>query len=344
MQYDANEAAEFFAATAAGNTRVARTVAKLVQVMKEAVIQANVKSLSGKNATAARALFAVALKQGVTLPAGVSEEDAQKISDETKRLDGRALKSVSVILRGSSLFAWHDSYVTVVNATHVKGCKTAGDLLDKLDTQGDGAMIQFDITAPEGKILAPLMHARAPSRTIGNMAYVYVSPNSKVTLASSGGKPAVNKPSAKPSVKDVKPAVNTGKPAANIKPSTISEPTSVDVSDAIKKAVLDSVKRLRSMADDYPDKFAVTGETLCAKKDDNTDVKLLLAAVALQTNAAGFLMVLKKRCGVQRYSRLEKFIAALSAAKVTGMRTYQRRTTPDINFIVIVDKGFKVTF
>jgi hypothetical protein len=131
--------AEFFSATAAGNTRVATTVKKLVDVFKPkkgkepiSVIRASVASLKGEKAAYARALFVVAVAQGATLPASVSEEDAQKIADERKRIDGRSVKSLSVVIRGTQLYAWHNSYVPVVSEDTLRGCKTVADLLAKL--------------------------------------------------------------------------------------------------------------------------------------------------------------------------------------------------------------------
>ena len=332
------DASDFYAATAAGNTRVASTVAKIAKALKNGIITANVKSLSGKNAAAARALFCIALKQGATLPSSVSESDAQKINDEMQRLDGRALRSLSVVLKGSTLCAWHNSHAVLVDMEKIDGATTAKELSANLGL-GDGDMITFDITAPEGEVLAPLMHNRAPSRVIGNMAFVYVAPNSTVVLAKpKKSKPAANKPAAN------KPAA--GKPAANRKPvverESDAEPT-VEISATIRKAIDAAVKKMRSHVDEYPGKLAVTGEGLCGKKDETTDVRMLVAAIALQKNPKGFMMVLKKRCGAQAYARLEKFVAAIGQADMTGVFVDQRRTSPDIRLSILLNKGFKIT-
>ena len=332
------DASDFYAATAAGNTRVASTVAKIAKALKNGIITANVKSLSGKNAAAARALFCIALKQGATLPSSVSESDAQKINDEMQRLDGRALRSLSVVLKGSTLCAWHNSHAVLVDMEKIDGATTAKELSANLGL-GDGDMITFDITATEGEVLAPLMHNRAPSRVIGNMAFVYVAPNSTVVLAKpKKSKPAANKPAAN------KPAA--GKPAANRKPvverESDAEPT-VEISATIRKAIDAAVKKMRSHVDEYPGKLAVTGEGLCGKKDETTDVRMLVAAIALQKNPKGFMMVLKKRCGAQAYARLEKFVAAIGQADMTGVFAGQRRTSPDIRLSILLNKGFKIT-
>lgn len=332
------DASDFYAATAAGNTRVASTVAKIAKALKNGIITANVKSLSGKNAAAARALFCIALKQGATLPSSVSESDAQKINDEMQRLDGRALRSLSVVLKGSTLCAWHNSHAVLVDMEKIDGATTAKELSANLGL-GDGDMITFDITATEGEVLAPLMHNRAPSRVIGNMAFVYVAPNSTVVLAKpKKSKPAANKPAAN------KPAA--GKPAANRKPvverESAAEPT-VEISATIRKAIDAAVKKMRSHVDEYPGKLAVTGEGLCGKKDETTDVRMLVAAIALQKNPKGFMMVLKKRCGAQAYARLEKFVAAIGQADMTGVFVDQRRTSPDIRLSILLNKGFKIT-
>lgn len=337
------DASDFYAATAAGNTRVASTVAKIAKALKNGIITANVKSLSGKNAAAARALFCIALKQGATLPSSVSESDAQKINDEMQRLDGRALRSLSVVLKGSTLCAWHNSHAVLVDMEKIDGATTAKELSANLGL-GDGDMITFDITATEGEVLAPLMHNRAPSRVIGNMAFVYVAPNSTVVLAKpKKSKPAANKPAAN------KPATNkpaAGKPAANRKPvverESDAEPT-VEISATIRKAIDAAVKKMRSHVDEYPGKLAVTGEGLCGKKDETTDVRMLVAAIALQKNPKGFMMVLKKRCGAQAYARLEKFVAAIGQADMTGVFVDQRRTSPDIRLSILLNKGFKIT-
>lgn len=337
------DASDFYAATAAGNTRVASTVAKIAKALKNGIITANVKSLSGKNAAAARALFCIALKQGATLPSSVSESDAQKINDEMQRLDGRALRSLSVVLKGSTLCAWHNSHAVLVDMEKIDGATTAKELSANLGL-GDGDMITFDITAPEGEVLAPLMHNRAPSRVIGNMAFVYVAPNSTVVLAKpKKSKPAANKPAAN------KPATNkpaAEKPAANRKPvverESDAEPT-VEISATIRKAIDAAVKKMRSHVDEYPGKLAVTGEGLCGKKDETTDVRMLVAAIALQKNPKGFMMVLKKRCGAQAYARLEKFVAAIGQADMTGVFVDQRRTSPDIRLSILLNKGFKIT-
>lgn len=337
------DASDFYAATAAGNTRVASTVAKIAKALKNGIITANVKSLSGKNAAAARALFCIALKQGATLPSSVSESDAQKINDEMQRLDGRALRSLSVVLKGSTLCAWHNSHAVLVDMEKIDGATTAKELSANLGL-GDGDMITFDITAPEGEVLAPLMHNRAPSRVIGNMAFVYVAPNSTVVLAKpKKSKPAANKPAAnKPAAG--KPAAV--KPAANRKPvverESDAEPT-VEISATIRKAIDAAVKKMRSHVDEYPGKLAVTGEGLCGKKDETTDVRMLVAAIALQKNPKGFMLVLKKRCGAQAYARLEKFVAAIGQADMTGVFVDQRRTSPDIRLSILLNKGFKIT-
>lgn len=342
------DASDFYAATAAGNTRVASTVAKIAKALKNGIITANVKSLSGKNAAAARALFCIALKQGATLPSSVSESDAQKINDEMQRLDGRALRSLSVVLKGSTLCAWHNSHAVLVDMEKIDGATTAKELSANLGL-GDGDMITFDITAPEGEVLAPLMHNRAPSRVIGNMAFVYVAPNSTVALAKpKKSKPAANKPAAnKPATN--KPAAGKPaavKPAANRKPvverESAAEPT-VEISATIRKAIDAAVKKMRSHVDEYPGKLAVTGEGLCGKKDETTDVRMLVAAIALQKNPKGFMMVLKKRCGAQAYARLEKFVAAIGQADMTGVFAGQRRTSPDIRLSILLNKGFKIT-
>lgn len=337
------DASDFYAATAAGNTRVASTVAKIAKALKNGIITANVKSLSGKNAAAARALFCIALKQGATLPSSVSESDAQKINDEMQRLDGRALRSLSVVLKGSTLCAWHNSHAVLVDMEKIDGATTAKELSANLGL-GDGDMITFDITAPEGEVLAPLMHNRAPSRVIGNMAFVYVAPNSTVVLAKpKKSKPAANKPAAnKPAAG--KPAAV--KPAANRKPvverESDAEPT-VEISATIRKAIDAAVKKMRSHVDEYPGKLAVTGEGLCGKKDETTDVRMLVAAIALQKNPKGFMMVLKKRCGAQAYARLEKFVAAIGQADMTGVFVDRRLTSPDIRLSILLNKGFKIT-
>lgn len=337
------DASDFYAATAAGNTRVASTVAKIAKALKNGIITANVKSLSGKNAAAARALFCIALKQGATLPSSVSESDAQKINDEMQRLDGRALRSLSVVLKGSTLCAWHNSHAVLVDMEKIDGATTAKELSANLGL-GDGDMITFDITAPEGEVLAPLMHNRAPSRVIGNMAFVYVAPNSTVVLAKpKKSKPAANKPATnKPAAG--KPAAV--KPAANRKPvverESDAEPT-VEISATIRKAIDAAVKKMRSHVDEYPGKLAVTGEGLCGKKDETTDVRMLVAAIALQKNPKGFMMVLKKRCGAQAYARLEKFVAAIGQADMTGVFVDRRLTSPDIRLSILLNKGFKIT-
>lgn len=327
------DASDFYAATAAGNTRVASTVAKIAKALKNGIITANVKSLSGKNAAAARALFCIALKQGATLPSSVSESDAQKINDEMQRLDGRALRSLSVVLKGSTLCAWHNSHAVLVDMEKIDGATTAKELSANLGL-GDGDMITFDITATEGEVLAPLMHNRAPSRVIGNMAFVYVAPNSTVVLAKpKKSKPAAGKPAA------VKPAANR-KPV--VERESAAEPT-VEISATIRKAIDAAVKKMRSHVDEYPGKLAVTGEGLCGKKDETTDVRMLVAAIALQKNPKGFMMVLKKRCGAQAYARLEKFVAAIGQADMTGVFAGQRRTSPDIRLSILLNKGFKIT-
>ena len=327
------DASDFYAATAAGNTRVASTVAKIAKALKNGIITANVKSLSGKNAAAARALFCIALKQGATLPSSVSESDAQKINDEMQRLDGRALRSLSVVLKGSTLCAWHNSHAVLVDMEKIDGATTAKELSANLGL-GDGDMITFDITAPEGEVLAPLMHNRAPSRVIGNMAFVYVAPNSTVVLAKpKKSKPAAGKPAA------VKPAANR-KPV--VERESAAEPT-VEISATIRKAIDAAVKKMRSHVDEYPGKLAVTGEGLCGKKDETTDVRMLVAAIALQKNPKGFMMVLKKRCGAQAYARLEKFVAAIGQADMTGVFVDQRRSSPDIRLSILLNKGFKIT-
>lgn len=327
------DASDFYAATAAGNTRVASTVAKIAKALKNGIITANVKSLSGKNAAAARALFCIALKQGATLPSSVSESDAQKINDEMQRLDGRALRSLSVVLKGSTLCAWHNSHAVLVDMEKIDGATTAKELSANLGL-GDGDMITFDITAPEGEVLAPLMHNRAPSRVIGNMAFVYVAPNSTVVLAKpKKSKPAAGKPAA------VKPAANR-KPV--VERESAAEPT-VEISATIRKAIDAAVKKMRSHVDEYPGKLAVTGEGLCGKKDETTDVRMLVAAIALQKNPNGFMMVLKKRCGAQAYARLEKFVAAIGQADMTGVFVDRRLTSPDIRLSILLNKGFKIT-
>ena len=192
--------AEFFSATAAGNTRVATTVKKLVDVFKPkngkepiSVIRASVASLKGEKAAYARALFVVAVAQGATLPASVSEEDAQKIADERKRIDGRSVKSLSVVIRGTQLYAWHNSYAPVVSEDTLRGCKTVADLLAKLGRTG-ATVIQYDITGPEAEILAPLAHAKSFSRMIGNMNFVAIPENSRLTLGKKGKPAASSKP------------------------------------------------------------------------------------------------------------------------------------------------------
>lgn len=329
--------AEFFSATAAGNTRVATTVKKLVDVFKPkkgkepiSVIRASVASLKGEKAAYARALFVVAVAQGATLPASVSEEDAQKIADERKRIDGRSVKSLSVVIRGTQLYAWHNSYVPVVSEDTLRGCKTVADLLAKLGRTG-ATVIQYDITGPEAEILAPLAHAKSFSRMIGNMNFVAIPENSRLTLGKPG-KPAASS----------KPASKLGNQAPAIEDDEDDDVTPVPAT--IVKAIQDAVKVLRSKVPEYPFLMAVKGEGLAAAKSELTDAQLLVAAIALQKNPRGFMMVLEKRIGKMRFARLQKFIDAIAQAKLTGISNGQRRTAPDIRLSIELSKGFKITF
>lgn len=329
--------AEFFSATAAGNTRVATTVKKLVDVFKPkkgkepiSVIRASVASLKGEKAAYARALFVVAVAQGATLPASVSEEDAQKIADERKRIDGRSVKSLSVVIRGTQLYAWHNSYVPVVSEDTLRGCKTVADLLTKLGRTG-ATVIQYDITGPEAEILAPLAHAKSFSRMIGNMNFVAIPENSRLTLGKPGKPAASSKPASK--LGNQAPAIEDDEDD-DVKP----------VPAATVKAIQDAVKVLRSKVPEYPFLMAVKGEGLAAAKSELTDAQLLVAAIALQKNPRGFMMVLEKRIGKMRFARLQKFIDAIAQAKLTGISNGQRRTAPDIRLSVELSKGFKITF
>ena len=335
--------AEFFSATAAGNTRVATTVKKLVDVFKPkkgkepiSVIRASVASLKGEKAAYARALFVVAVAQGATLPASVSEEDAQKIADERKRIDGRSVKSLSVVIRGTQLYAWHNSYVPVVSEDTLRGCKTVADLLTKLGRTG-ATVIQYDITGPEAEILAPLAHAKSFSRMIGNMNFVAIPENSRLTLGKPG-KPAASSKPASPK----KPASKLGNQAPAIEDDEDDDVKPVPA--ATVKAIQDAVKVLRSKVPEYPFLMAVKGEGLAAAKSELTDAQLLVAAIALQKNPRGFMMVLEKRIGKMRFARLQKFIDAIAQAKLTGISNGQRRTAPDIRLSVELSKGFKITF
>ena len=103
------------------------------------------------------------------------------------------------------------------------------------------------------------------------------------------------------------------------------------------------MKVLRSKVPEYPFLMAVKGEGLAAAKSELTDAQLLVAAIALQKNPKGFMMVLKKRCGAQAYARLEKFVAAIGQADMTGVFVDQRRTSPDIRLSILLNKGFKIT-
>lgn len=329
--------AEFFSATAAGNTRVATTVKKLVDVFKPkngkepiSVIRASVASLKGEKAAYARALFVVAVAQGATLPASVSEEDAQKIADERKRIDGRSVKSLSVVIRGTQLYAWHNSYAPVVSEDTLRGCKTVADLLAKLGRTG-ATVIQYDITGPEAEILAPLAHAKSFSRMIGNMNFVAIPENSRLTLGKKG-KPASSS----------KPASKLGNQAPAIEDDEDDDVKPVPAT--IVKAIQDAVKVLRSKVPEYPFLMAVKGEGLAAAKSELTDAQLLIAAIVLQKNPRGFMMVLEKRLGKMRFARLQKFIDAIAQAKLTGISNGQRRTAPDIRLSVELSKGFKITF
>ena len=335
--------AEFFSATAAGNTRVATTVKKLVDVFKPkkgkepiSVIRASVASLKGEKAAYARALFVVAVAQGATLPASVSEEDAQKIADERKRIDGRSVKSLSVVIRGTQLYAWHNSYVPVVSEDTLRGCKTVADLLAKLGRTG-ATVIQYDITGPEAEILAPLAHAKSFSRMIGNMNFVAIPENSRLTLGKPGKPAASSKPAS-----TKQPASKLGNQAPAIEDDEDDDVTPVPA--ATVKAIQDAVKVLRSKVPEYPFLMAVKGEGLAAAKSELTDAQLLVAAIALQKNPRGFMMVLEKRIGKMRFARLQKFIDAIAQAKLTGISNGQRRTAPDIRLSVELSKGFKITF
>ena len=335
--------AEFFSATAAGNTRVATTVKKLVDVFKPkkgkepiSVIRASVASLKGEKAAYARALFVVAVAQGATLPASVSDEDAQKIADERKRIDGRSVKSLSVVIRGTQLYAWHNSYVPVVSEDTLRGCKTVADLLTKLGRTG-ATVIQYDITGPEAEILAPLAHAKSFSRMIGNMNFVAIPENSRLTL----GKPGKPASSSKPA-STKKPASKLGNQAPAIEDDEDDDVKPVPA--ATVKAIQDAVKVLRSKVPEYPFLMAVKGEGLAAAKSELTDAQLLIAAIVLQKNPRGFMMVLEKRIGKMRFARLQKFIDAIAQAKLTGISNGQRRTAPDIRLSVELSKGFKITF
>lgn len=335
--------AEFFSATAAGNTRVATTVKKLVDVFKPkkgkepiSVIRASVASLKGEKAAYARALFVVAVAQGATLPASVSEEDAQKIADERKRIDGRSVKSLSVVIRGTQLYAWHNSYVPVVSEDTLRGCKTVADLLTKLGRTG-ATVIQYDITGPEAEILAPLAHAKSFSRMIGNMNFVAIPENSRLTLGKPGKPAASSKPAS-----TKKPASKLGNQAPAIEDDEDDDVKPVPA--ATVKAIQDAVKVLRSKVPEYPFLMAVKGEGLASAKSELTDAQLLVAAIALQKNPKGFMMVLEKRIGKMRFARLQKFIDAIAQAKLTGISNGQRRTAPDIRLSVELSKGFKITF
>ena len=335
--------AEFFSATAAGNTRVATTVKKLVDVFKPkngkepiSVIRASVASLKGEKAAYARALFVVAVAQGATLPASVSEEDAQKIADERKRIDGRSVKSLSVVIRGTQLYAWHNSYAPVVSEDTLRGCKTVADLLEKLGRTG-ATVIQYDITGPEAEILAPLAHARSFSRMIGNMNFVAIPENSRLTLGKKSKPAASSKPAS-----TKKPASKLGNQAPAIEDDEDDDVKPVPAT--IVKAIQDAVKVLRSKVPEYPFLMAVKGEGLAAAKSELTDAQLLIAAIVLQKNPRGFMMVLEKRLGKMRFARLQKFIDAIAQAKLTGISNGQRRTAPDIRLSVELSKGFKITF
>ena len=335
--------AEFFSATAAGNTRVATTVKKLVDVFKPkngkepiSVIRASVASLKGEKAAYARALFVVAVAQGATLPASVSEEDAQKIADERKRIDGRSVKSLSVVIRGTQLYAWHNSYVPVVSEDTLSGCKTVAELLTKLGRTG-ATVIQYDITGPEAEILAPLAHAKSFSRMIGNMNFVAIPENSRLTLGKPGKPAASSKPAS-----TKKPASKLGNQAPAIEDDEDDDVKPVPAT--IVKAIQDAVKVLRSKVPEYPFLMAVKGEGLAAAKSELTDAQLLIAAIVLQKNPKGFMMVLEKRIGKMRFARLQKFIDAIAQAKLTGISNGQRRTAPDIRLSVELSKGFKITF
>ena len=335
--------AEFFSATAAGNTRVATTVKKLVDVFKPkngkepiSVIRASVASLKGEKAAYARALFVVAVAQGATLPASGSEEDAQKIADERKRIDGRSVKSLSVVIRGTQLYAWHNSYVPVVSEDTLRGCKTVADLLAKLGRTG-ATVIQYDITGPEAEILAPLAHAKSFSRMIGNMNFVAIPENSRLTLGKKGKPAASSKPAS-----TKKPASKLGNQAPAIEDDEDDDVKPVPAT--IVKAIQDAVKVLRSKVPEYPFLMAVKGEGLAAAKSELTDAQLLIAAIVLQKNPRGFMMVLEKRLGKLRFARLQKFIDAIAQAKLTGISNGQRRTAPDIRLSVELSKGFKITF
>ena len=335
--------AEFFSATAAGNTRVATTVKKLVDVFKPkngkepiSVIRASVASLKGEKAAYARALFVVAVAQGATLPASVSEVDAQKIADERKRIDGRSVKSLSVVIRGTQLYAWHNSYAPVVSEDTLRGCKTVADLLEKLGRTG-ATVIQYDITGPEAEILAPLAHARSFSRMIGNMNFVAIPENSRLTLGKKSKPAASSKPAS-----TKKPASKLGNQAPAIEDDEDDDVKPVPAT--IVKAIQDAVKVLRSKVPEYPFLMAVKGEGLAAAKSELTDAQLLIAAIVLQKNPRGFMMVLEKRMGKMRFARLQKFIDAIAQAKLTGISNGQRRTAPDIRLSVELSKGFKITF
>ena len=335
--------AEFFSATAAGNTRVATTVKKLVDVFKPkngkepiSVIRASVASLKGEKAAYARALFVVAVAQGATLPASVSEEDAQKIVDERKRIDGRSVKSLSVVIRGTQLCAWHNSYAPVVSEDTLRGCKTVADLLAKLGRTG-ATVIQYDITGPEAEILAPLAHAKSFSRMIGNMNFVAIPENSRLTLGKKSKPAASSKPAS-----TKKPASRLGNQAPAIEDDEDDDVKPVPAT--IVKAIQDAVKVLRSKVPEYPFLMAVKGEGLAAAKSELTDAQLLIAAIVLQKNPRGFMMVLEKRLGKMRFARLQKFIDAIAQAKLTGISNGQRRTAPGIRLSVELSKGFKITF
>ena len=110
------------------------------------------------------------------------------------------------------------------------------------------------------------------------------------------------------------------------------------------KAIQDAVKVLRSKVPEYPFLMAVKGEGLAAAKSELTDAQLLIAAIVLQKNPKGFMMVLEKRIGKMRFARLQKFIDAIAQAKLTGISNGQRRTAPDIRLSVELSKGFKITF
>ena len=208
-------------------------------------------------------------------------------------------------------------------------------MLEKLGRTG-ATVIQYDITGPEAEILAPLAHAKSFSRMIGNMNFVAIPENSRLILGKPS-KPAASKPAA-----SSKPASKLGNQAPAIEDDEDDDVKPVPATTV--KALQDAVKVLRSKVPEYPFLMAVKGEGLAAAKSELTDAQLLIAAIVLQKNPRGFMMVLEKRLGKMRFARLQKFIDAIAQAKLTGISNGQRRTAPDIRLSVELSKGFKITF